>query len=186
MITYSDLYEALRKEKYNEKLQKLSKNFLAQIESYFNEKKSMASKDEDDSLFGEEVTKTKKQIENARSIVRELLMLRQKKILGLALVAAKIGIDKRDIENMLDFEKELLEETTAKLEKHKNELEAIFRGVQKKDLKNQLIRFTQDIPPFLIENGHIGPFKKGDVANLPREIAGILTKNKQAESIQEK
>lgn len=186
MITYSDLYEALRKEKYNEKLQKLPKNFLPQIGSYFDEKKDIIEKGEDDSIFGEEVIKTKKQLENAKSVIRDLLMLRQKKVLGLALMAAQIGIDKRDVENMLDYEKELLESTTEKLEKNKENWNLMIKGMKKKDLKNQLIRFTQDTPKFLDEtNAALGPFKKGDVANLPKQIAAILAESGKADTIDE-
>lgn len=185
MITYSDLYEALRKEKYNEKLQKLPKNFLIQLETYFREKKAITNKESEDSIFSEEIAKTKKQLENAKSIVKELLTIRERKILGLALVAAKTGIEKYDAESMVGYEKELLAMVTQKIEEGEKKLNLIFQGIKEKDLKNQLVRFTQDTPAFLdLDSNRLGPFKKGDVANLPKEIVTILTDNNQADIIE--
>ena len=44
MITYNDLYEAARKERYSEQLQQLSKNFILEIAEYLKEKKELVSK----------------------------------------------------------------------------------------------------------------------------------------------
>lgn len=185
MITYSDLYEALRKEKYNEKLQKLPKNFFVQLGAYFREKKAVTEKESEDAMFDDEIAKTRKQLENAKTMVKELLTIRERKILSLALVAAKTGIGRSDEENMLSSEKELLEMTTKKIEEDGKKLNLILRGEEKEDLKNQLIRFTQDTPGFLdLDSNHLGPFKKGDVANLPREIVTVLIESDQADIIE--
>jgi len=185
MITYSDLYEALRKEKYNEKLQKLPKNFFVQVGAYFKEKKAITAKESEDSLFDEEIAKTKRQLENAKSIVKELLTIRERKILNLALIAAKTGIDSHDAENVLSHEKELLEVVTKKIEEDGKKLNSVLQGTEEKNLKNQLIRFTQDTPEFLdLDLNHLGPFRRGDVANLPKEIVTILVENGQADIIE--
>jgi len=42
MITYNDLFEALRKERYSEELQALSKDFFEQVAEYFNDKKDFS------------------------------------------------------------------------------------------------------------------------------------------------
>ena len=47
MITYNDIYEAARKERYAEQLQKLPKKFIDDVASYLKEKKEMAFKEED-------------------------------------------------------------------------------------------------------------------------------------------
>lgn len=185
MITYSDLYDVLRKERYNERLQKLPKNFFVQLGAYFREKKAVAEKESEGSIFDDEIAKTKKQLENAKTMVKELLTLRERKILGLALVAAKTGIGRNDVENMLSNEKELLEMITKKIEEDGKKLNSILQGVKEKDLKNQLVRFTRDAPEFLdLDSSRLGPFKKGDVANLPREIVTILIENDQADIIE--
>ena len=44
MITFNDIYEAMRKEKYSDKLQLLPKNFLKEVADYFKEKKEFLNK----------------------------------------------------------------------------------------------------------------------------------------------
>ena len=115
MITYNDLYEALRKEKYSEALQILPKKFLEDIAEYFIDKKNFAKEDED--MFSDIAIKNKKKLENAMANFKELLRLRRKKILNLAFVASEVGISKKDFENLLGFEKELFEEIVKSLKK---------------------------------------------------------------------
>ena len=63
MITYNDIYEALRRERYSEQLQKLVKNFVQEVSAYLKEKKSISEKSGD--VFSDAISKTKKQFENA-------------------------------------------------------------------------------------------------------------------------
>ena len=79
MITYNDVYEAARKERYSENLQKLSNNFIIDLANYLKEKKEIASKEND--VFSEVIVKTKKQLENATTLFKELMLRRRKKIL---------------------------------------------------------------------------------------------------------
>ena len=94
MITYNDIYESLRKEKYSENLQPLGKKFISEVADYLQEKKELADKKED--MFSEAIIKTKKQLENAISIFKELMMRRKKKLLNLAFIARETGISKKD------------------------------------------------------------------------------------------
>ena len=87
MITYNDLYEALRKERYSEQLQPLSKDFVREVASYIKDKEDIADKSK--GLFSEEAQKNKKQLENAISIFKELVLRRKKKLLELAFVSAE-------------------------------------------------------------------------------------------------
>jgi DNA replication initiation complex subunit (GINS family) len=180
MITYSELYEVLRKEKYSEQLQHLPSEFFSNVAEYLEDKKKMTQKESDS--FSDAVVKIKKQYENAIAIIKELIMKREKKIVNLALVAAKTGVSKRDIENMLENEKELFETITKKIEETEKQFnDMIEHGENKKDLKNQLIRFTQDTSEITdLEGNRLGPFKESDVANLPSEISEVLIKAGQA------
>jgi DNA replication initiation complex subunit (GINS family) len=181
MITYSDLYELLRKEKYNEQLQLLPPTFMNELAEYFEDKKKIANKDSED--FSDTILKTKKQLTEAVIIFKELITRRQRKIINLALIAAKTGINKRDAENMTDNEQKLFETIVSEIEKESKNIDNIINGVrEEKNLKNQLVRFKQDIPAFLdADEQPIGPFKAGEMANLPKKIADILVKNTQAE-----
>ena len=107
MITYNDLYEALRKERYSEQLQPLIKEFVKEVSDYIKDKEMIMGQNKD--LFSEDLQKNRKQLENTISIFKELMLRRKKKLLDLAFVSAETGISKRDFENMLSFEKETFE-----------------------------------------------------------------------------
>ncbi len=62
MITYNDIYEALRKERYAEQLQPITKKFLKEVAEYFQDKKNLSI---DDNPLSENSMKSKKQFENA-------------------------------------------------------------------------------------------------------------------------
>jgi DNA replication initiation complex subunit (GINS family) len=184
MITYSELYEALRKERYNEQLQVLPKMFVCDCAEYFKDKKNFSEKDEE--LFADLANKNKKKLENAIAIFKELMLRRRKKILNLAFVASETGISKKDFENMMEFERELFEELVKSLGKAEKGLNELMTGKKKSELKNVLVRFLEDVPAFLdLEGQDVGPFEKAEVANIDRQIAEILVGDKKAEIIEE-
>lgn len=186
MVSYQEIYDLLRKEKYSEQLQQLPDNFLKEISIYLNEKKSIVDKDQG-GLFSDTQKITRKQFENAVSLVNELLAVREKKVLNLSFTAAQTGVSKRDTETLLKHEKELFENVVRKLEENKVAVTGILEGVeQEKDLKNVLVRFKQSVPKFLdLEGKEIGPFNSGDVANIPKEITQILLEEGKVSKIGE-
>ena len=183
MITYSDIYEAMRKEKYSEQLQVLPRKFLVDAAEYFAEKKVFLNKETD--LFSDMAMKNKKKLENALSSFKDLLRIRKKKILNLAFVAAEVGISKKDFENLLSFEKDLFEEIVKSIERADKNLNADMSGAQKDERKHRLVRFLEEVPEFLgFDGNEVGPFVKGEVANLENEIVEILGKDKKVEVIE--
>ena len=186
MITYNELYEALRKERYSEQLQPIPKRFINEVSAYLKDKKQIANKE--DNEFSDAILKTKKQYENSIAIFRELMLRRKKKILELAFVAAETGISKRDFENMLAIEKECFEGIMKALEKGDKKVSEILKGVDEgeKSSSNKMIVFIEDSEEFLdLEGNKLGPFSKGDIANIPVEIANILIVDKKAEAVDE-
>ena len=183
MITYNDLYEALRKERYSDDLQLLTKTFLADVFEYFQDKKKFSEKDDD--MFSDLVLKSKKKLENAMAIFKELLLRRRKKILNLAFVASETGISKKDFENLMEFEKELFEDIVKSLEKADKNLAESNNGV-KVESKFKLVKFIEGVEEFLdLEGESVGPFDKGEVANLDKEIVEILVQDKKVEILEE-
>ncbi|MBU3924107.1 MAG: hypothetical protein KJ592_04270 [Nanoarchaeota archaeon] len=183
MLTFSDIYEAMRKEKYSENLQMLPKKFLVEVSDYFKEKREFLNKDGD--LFSDVVIKNKKMLENAISSFRDLLRIRKKKILNLAFVASQVGISKKDFENLLAFEKDLFEELVKALERAEKGQVADMSGTVSDERRHQLVRFLKAVPEFLGMDGEdCGPFEKGEVANLEREIVEILVKDSKVEIIE--
>ncbi|MEX0932692.1 MAG: hypothetical protein WDZ77_01155 [Candidatus Pacearchaeota archaeon] len=182
MITFNDIYEASRKEKGSEKLEALPKNFIEEVAEYLEEKKGISLKNNDS--FSDMVVKTKKQLESAMTFFKELMNLRRKKILNLILIAAETGISKKDFDNMLEFEKKLFEDLMECVEDTDKKLKEILekqRDIKKIDLK---VIFKEDVGEFMgLQGEKIGGFKKGDSADLPKQIAEILIDDQKAERL---
>ena len=182
MITYNDIYEASRKERYSEQLQPLSKNFIKDVAEYLRDKKEIASKESDS--FSEVILKTKKQLENAITLFKELMLRRRKKLLALVLIAAETGISKQDFDNMLNIEKGLFENLMKSIDSSDKELNEEINGKKIKEQNNELIIFLYSVDEFVgIDGGKMGPFEKGDIANVPKEIAKILIDDGKCEII---
>ncbi len=182
MITYNDIYEAARKERYSEQLQALPKNFVEEVSSYLKDKKEIALRESDS--FSDVIIKTKKQLENAITLFKELMIRRRKKILNLVLIASETGISKQDFENMLVFEKELFEHLAECVDSSDKKLDKALNGEEAKK-ENEFIMFKEDLGEFMGMDGEkIGPFKQGDMANVPKEIAKILVEDGKAELVE--
>ena len=184
MIIYNDIYEAARKERYSEQLQKLSNNFVVEISNYLKEKKEIASKKDDD--FSDVIIKTKKQMENAITLFKELILRRRKKILNLVLIATETGISKQDFDNMLSFEKNLFEDLMKCMDSSDKKISEILEGKKGEEQKNELIIFKTGVEEFVgLDGEKMGPYKKGQIVNLPKEIVKILIDDKKVEVIEE-
>src|SRR4030042_898592 len=179
MITYNDIYEAARKERYSEQLQPLGKNFINEVSDYLREKKDISSKEND--VFSDVIIKTKKQLENAIAFFKELIRRRKEKILKLVLIAAETGISKQDFENMLPFEKTLFEDLMKSIDISEKKLNDILSG-NKEEQKNELVVFKDSVEEFVGLTGEkMGGYEKGQIVNLPKEIAKILIDSGKAE-----
>ena len=184
MITYNDIYESSRKEKYSEQLQALPKDFIQSVSQYFKDKKEVGEKD--DGLFPDATLKNKKQLENAMVLFKELLRLRRKKLLQLAFIASETGISKRDFDNMFIFEKKLFEKIMKEIETMDKDIILELNGNNTVERKNMLIVFKDNVDEFLdIDGEKLGPFNKGQIANLPKEISEILIADGKAEILDE-
>jgi DNA replication initiation complex subunit (GINS family) len=183
MITYNDIYEAARKERYSSQLQPIPKNFVEEVANYLKEKKEIASKQDDD--FSDVIMKTKKQLENAITLFKELMLRRRKKILNLVLIAAETGISKQDFDNMLAFEKDLFEDFMKNIDISDKRVSEVLNGGKVQESKNELVVFIENVEEFMdLEGGKMGPFEKGQIANIPKEIAKILIDDSKADIIE--
>ncbi len=185
MIAYNDLYELLRKEKYNENLQVLQKNFIADFAEYLKDKHEVDGQQND--LFADSVEKSKKQFENAVALFKELMLHRKKKLLNLVFIATETGIMKRDYENMLHHERETFDNLVKSFEDGDKELSKLLSGGKKGDVKKQqMILFSHDVEEFVDQKGNaIGPFATGELVNLDVSVAEILVSGGKASYVDE-
>ena len=181
MITYNEVYEAARKERYSEQLQPIPKNFVSEIADYLREKKELSFQEED--AFSDSTIKAKKQLENALTLFKELMLRRRRKILNLVLIATETGISKQDFENMFAFEKELFEDLMKSVGGSDKKISEILNG--KEVVKqNELIVFVEDVKEFIGLDGKKMSFEKDQIANIPKEIAKILIEDGKAEIVE--
>ncbi len=184
MITFNEIYEALKKEKFSDSVQLLPRNFLKESQIYFDERKKYIDNENDS--FSEIAIKNKKKLENSITSFQDLLRLRKKKILNLAFIASETGISKRDSENLLNFEKELFDSIVKSLEKSNKNKDNEMKQDADSEKKHKLVRFVEEVPAFLdIEGNEIGPFSKGEIANLDNEIVNILSQDNRVELMDE-
>jgi len=184
MITYNDLYETLKKEKYSEVLQILPKNFLQDIGEFLHDKKDESSKEGD--MFEESLLKSKKQLENSIALFKELILRRKKKLLNLVFMATETGIMKKDYENMLHFERDIFDSLIKAFEEGDKSLQAIIQGRTGEKNKQALIIFSQDVDQFVDMSGKVvGPFVSGELAHLDNGICEILVSGGKAKRVDE-
>lgn len=197
IITYESLYEILRKDKYNQELQALDKDFFKKTLKYLKEKEAiLESQRAKSSVFAQkEVEKTAKQLANIRKIITEIYELRENKIIQLAIFASRGGISKNP--NLLKEEQSLFDSTLKTLKIHRegiliNLLSKKEPAIEKpKDLKKEegergssLIRFIHTVPKFVGTDLQVyGPFEPEDIASLPDKVSDLLIKKGRAEEI---
>jgi DNA replication initiation complex subunit (GINS family) len=180
MITYEDLYEFLRKEKYDDNLQGLPSDFLKQFCEYINQKRKGIERNGD--FFADDLVKDKKEYENSMTIFKELILRRKKKILNLVFVAAETGLMKKDFTDMLLFEKDLFERLILAIN---NADISVSDLINNKGLDNDLeVLIKEDVEHFIgMVGDSVGPFKKGQNVILDKDVADILIKGDKAEIV---
>lgn len=197
-ITYETLYEVVRKEKYNPTIQELDKEFFKSVMTYLEEKERLITQSPADSAFSKEISTTKKQLENAKRLIKELYERRESKIIQLALLSSRSG--KADNPPLLDEEQKLFSDTITILSKYRKEImESVLNKQQpviketpktikteKKESHSKLVRFIHPTPQFVTPDLQIyGPFEKEDLSLLPAKVASTLMKKKRAEEIKD-
>jgi len=198
IITYENLYEILRREKYKTELQKIDKTFYRDVVKYLNEKEAiLESQSKKDSIFAStEVEKTRTQLKNLRKILKELYEKRENKIIQASLFASRSNMA-QDTSMMLPEELAFYNELSNTFTTYKdnilikllqNKLPNI-KLPEQKDLKTPdkpdtlSIKIVQDIPEFVGPDMEAyGPFETGEIIHINPQIAEILVNNKQAEN----
>lgn len=197
LFTYDDLYELLREELSSKDLQVLELKTLKKIKHYMNSKEDLLKKSKT-SKFSKETRRLVEEIENAKSILIKINQRRTKKVINRAIFTIRSESKAKDSSNMLPFEEELYNKLTIELEKNENkffstideiklienikpikeetkELKSKEKEETKTDSKLKEVRMLEDIPELTGPDlKNYGPYKKGDVAELPSELAVLI------------
>ncbi|MFP4116471.1 MAG: hypothetical protein ACLFQ8_01880 [Candidatus Aenigmatarchaeota archaeon] len=122
-ITFETFRKFQRKEKKNEKLQELPDDFFRTCVQWINRKEEKFEESRDSALMRE--------IENVKSIVKDIFERRRKKILILALHSVR---SKKVSKNLLPEEEEFFERTVKNLRQlEENLLERVLKGEEPKE-----------------------------------------------------
>ena len=108
-FNYEDIYEILRNERFASDLQEVSKEDLRKIKEYFKEKtKATEGQNQSTNLFASQNrAKTQLELDNAGRIIKDLLELRERKLINRAVFSSRIDNSLKDTSNMLEIEEEL-------------------------------------------------------------------------------
>ncbi len=70
------------------------------------------------------------------------------------------------------------------MEKVDKEVSSILNGKIEREIKNNLVVFKEDMDEFVGMQGEkFGPYKKGDIVNIPKEVAAILSNANKIEIV---
>jgi DNA replication initiation complex subunit (GINS family) len=202
VITYETLYEALRKEKTKQDLQKLDASFYMDVLEYLRDKQ----KTHDDNLskndiFSQsETEKTQMQMVNIKKLIKEIYDMRERKIINTALNKSRTKSNIIDTSTILPEEKTLFDSITTVLDQHRQNVLLKVQTLREPDVVRQVdssksidieqemlkrsVKFLDKIEPFADEDLEMwGPYDKGDEAELPQKIAEVLVKQGKAVEI---
>ncbi len=202
-ITYESLFDILRSEKKNLTLQKLPKTFFDDVLKYMKQKYEFLFKNNTEDIFiSADKEKGLRELNNLKSIIKEIIERRIKKISDLAIISVKTKSQSSDVENMLDEERLLFNNFLNHLkEYHSGVIENLMtfskvkytsqpsksvnenKSEEKEDEEKYLmIRILNPVPKFIGPDLKIyGPFIEDDIVKLPKKIAEVLIKKKRAE-----
>ena len=163
-ITFEVIRRIQREEQRVQKLTKLPIGFYESARDYLDAKRAMES------------GKTALELKNAERLVEDIFNRRERKILNLALIAARTGIPP---ENLTEEERLFFDSLLAII-KDRRQLLASVKGGQEE--LAALIIFKEDVPEFVgADEKTYGPFKKGDIAKLPEENMHLMIEQGVAE-----
>ncbi len=185
IVTFETLREVQRKEKKTEKLAELSDEFYAEAMQYFERS---AKNDLNEAR-------------NGRSIFDDIVDKREKKILNHALQSVRLR-ERADLRGMTTNEREFFSKLVDSIKEFRESVDANSGKIEMKEIgktkeevpierENPLenpdfikIKVLEDVPEIVgIDMNDYGPFKKGEIARLPRENAELFVNKGKAERV---
>ncbi len=198
IITYENLYEILRREKYRTELQKIDETFYQDVVKYLQEKTAiLESQVKKQSIFAStEVEKTQTQLKNILKILKELYEKRENKIIQFAIFCSR-SKNSQDTSTMLPEEFAFYSQLKETLDLYRegllntllqNKIPSILiedpKALKTEEKTNSLsIHVLKEIPEFVGPDLAVyGPFKAGETHELPAMIAQMLIDTEQAKN----
>jgi DNA replication initiation complex subunit (GINS family) len=191
-LTYKNLRDYAREEKAQPGLGKLPEDFYPSVQSFLSSKFS--------EMEGSRSVLQMREFENAAATIRELVLIRQQKLLFRAIRSGgeetKVDEMTREEYDVYDRFRGIIQEENVKL----NSLLSRFESRKKPESAAQSestvairsekqsvkkVRFTKEVQEYIgMNRERFGPFKAGQESELPEEEADVLLRQKMVETIQ--
>jgi DNA replication factor GINS len=174
-LDYQTLLEVWRSEKTSAELQRLSKEFYAEVGSYIRSRSEELQMLDKESMCAHLINQ---EVIKAQRLIRDTVRTRLRKIIGSILEGRQVATDTCTRE-----EEVILSELSLAKQYTDQIIRDVLRGRPPQIVKTYakssrvIIRVLQDIPAIVGPNTRIyGPFKAEDIAALPAENAESLIK----------
>ncbi len=174
-IDYDELRRIHRLEKNTSKLVEVDGDFIDSLEEFVavEKKKYLASLKEFSASDAREFT-------NLKRVIEEIFLMREKKLLNKALISSHTK--EVDGEKMASQEKETFKKLLRNLEEHYSIYESLFGEKERRESEAVRVSIIKDVPTFVgTDMKEYGPFKSGQVVELPAKIAKLFISRKIAE-----
>jgi DNA replication initiation complex subunit (GINS family) len=179
-LDFDELRKIYRLEVKSPKLSKLNADFYKALKKYIKlEKKKYLNALESFSQID------LKKFENLKKMVQKIREIRLKKCLNLCLIYSRTNDFAED--NLIDFEVDFVKDVLKLMDKQNQYTNSLF-GLKKK--KKELlqdyvkVKVLQDIPSFIgTDMKEYGPFEKGEVCEVPKNVYDILYSKKIVEKV---
>ncbi len=191
-LPFDELYNLKERERISPDLCKLDSKIFEKALAFMESKKKLLQNIPNT----EDAERTRKMIERSldtyKDVLKSLIRARIQKILKKVLTAIESSPEIIDKTNMLDFEKELFWTLYDTLKRYMDFLLTHEKGEKEKNKKETeninikikntiLLKIMETIEAFVWKNGKIyGPFEKGDIVALKKDLAEILLKSNKA------
>jgi len=168
MLSYETIRKIANDEKNSQKLVELPEGFFEEIKIYLDKKAKLNESKTD--IW---------ELQSARRVLQDILDLRERKILNLALFNVRSGLVP---DNLTEDEREFFNTLVSNIKDFQAGRKEVLNG---KPVKKDVVGMLDGIPQFVgTDMKNYGPYAKGDIATLPIEIAGFLVERGSARKIE--
>lgn len=185
-LSYDEIRRVYRLEKNTSKLVEVPEDFYNQLNEFIKTEKENYLKSLKDFSIEEA-----RDFANLKKMVEEIFLLRQRKILNMALLSSRGNNDSKLA--MAGPELKTFSSVVAVLEKQQSVLEEMFQastptktaGEKAKELDLVSLRMLKEVPAFIgTDMKEYGPFSASQKVELPFSIAKLFLERKLAERIE--
>jgi DNA replication initiation complex subunit (GINS family) len=172
-ITFEFIRRIQREETTEPKLSQIPEDFYQKARDYLEQKRKITEK-KNDKLESLEV-------KNVERLLEDIFNRRETKMINNAIITVRTGIPPQ---NLIKDEKEFFESAVNMMKTQRERvLNLLFKKT--KEIKEfEKIEFNEDVEEFVgIDLKKYGPFKKGNVVDIPIENAKLLIKMKKAKKL---